>query len=474
MSRLVALGAASATLTALAARPWVPGYLAWIALVPLLLALQERPSARRGAALFGAASLGLSAAGFEAALLVLPWSFAALALLASAVAAAGGAVVGLAMRTLGTVHGLLAVPFAVAAVEHLLGHRRLASATLSGASLAHTQADTALLPLAAWSGVTAVGFAVGAMNVAVLLLLTRRWRLGGGLALAAAVLVALPVPGATRGGGGTPLLRIAVVQSAAHPADMLGARFDPAAAAEVMAGFAELTRRIATDADLVVWGETVLPTPVRDGAPDPVAAQALGAARTLLVGGRERAEGAWFNSVFLARDGQLATAYRKQALVPIIEADFAPGRPRPPIEIAGVPIGLGICFDSVVGSLARDRVRAGAAALVYLTDDTFAGRTVTPELHLRVSAFRAAETRRPVVFANESGPSAVFRPDGRVAVRTRQGEAAAFVAPVAPAGGTTPFVRLGDWLGVLSLVVAGLVLVRARIGPRARRRGHGR
>ena len=458
MSRMVALGAASATLTALAARPWMPGHLAWVALAPLLLALQERPSALRGAILFGAASMGLSAAGFEAALLVLPWSFAALVALSAAVAAAGGAVVGLAMRTYGP-RGLLAVPVAIAAIEHILGHRGLFAATLSGASLAHTQADTILLPFAAWSGTTAVGFMLAAINVAVVLLLTRRWRPGVLVALACAAAVAAPIPVGTSGASERRPLRIAVVQAAAHPADMLGARFDPVAAERLMAAFVELTRSVADDADLVVWGETVLPTPVRAGAPDAVAATALASAGTLLVGGRERAEGAWFNTAFLVGDGELATAYRKQALVPIIEAAFAPGPSLPPIDVAGVPVGLGICLDSVVGSLARDRVRAGAQMLVYLTDDTFAGRTVTPELHLRTTAFRAAETRRPVVFANESGPSAIFGPDGTVEVRTRHGDATALVWPVAPATGRTPYVRAGDWLGVTSLVLAGLVLL---------------
>jgi apolipoprotein N-acyltransferase len=136
----------------------------------------------------------------------------------------------------------------------------------------------------------------------------------------------------------------------------------------------------------------------------------------------------------------------------------------PPVTVAGRRIGLGICLDSAYGWLGRARVRSGADALVYLSDDTFAGRTVTPELHLRLTAFRAAEVGRPVVFANESGPSAVFGPRGDTLAALDAGEPGWTVAAIPGLSGVTPFVRWGDWLGAIGLGVSLFALFAPALG----------
>jgi apolipoprotein N-acyltransferase len=218
----------------------------------------------------------------------------------------------------------------------------------------------------------------------------------------------------------------------------------------------------------VVWGETAVPHALRPGHVPGYLGDALSPAPVALVGGVGFTGGASYNSVFHWQEGALTEVYRKRARVPFNEWHYTAGRALPPLAVNGVRVGLGVCLDSVFGALARDAVRAGAELLVYVTEDSFAVRTVTPELHLRVTAFRAVETGRYVVFANQSGPSAVIDHRGRVVDRVPHGEAAGLLATLPAQGGVTPFVRLGDWVGVLALLlVGGSVLAGAPLWSRA-------
>ena len=97
--------------------------------------------------------------------------------------------------------------------------------------------------------------------------------------------------------------------------------------------------------------------------------------------------------------------------------------------------------------------------LVFITDDTFAGFTATPSVHLRTAALRAAETARATVFTNEWGPSAVFDQHGKLIAGLDLGAAGVVVAELPLSQGTTPFVRFGDWLGRLAFIaVIGLLV----------------
>lgn len=107
----------------------------------------------------------------------------------------------------------------------------------------------------------------------------------------------------------------------------------------------------------------------------------------------------------------------------------------------------------------------GAQLLLVATDDGFAGRTITPELHLRASALRAVESGRYLIFVNQSGPSALIGADGRVIERLEVGERAALLVSVPALAGFTPFVRFGDTVGLFCSLVAAALLVTALLHP---------
>ncbi len=468
MTRLLALSLASAALVSAAHRPWGPGYLAWIALVPLLAALDGERRRWRGALAGALASLGTGLVAFEGVAPAELWAYPALVVVAAVPWAIAGALfVAFAKRFGG--QALWLFPALLVAAEFVPAQRALFGDFANGMSaFGYTQFDTPLLAAAGWSGVSSVSLLVIGLNLALFLAWRRRWLPVSGLVVLATVFVLTPVPGGNAPREGAAPLRVAVVQGAVSSVDTLMARFDREAAMRMVEPYADITAQAAAHgADLVVWGETAVPQAVRPGHVPDYLAEALASAPVALVGGVAFTDGNSYNSIFHWGDGALTEVYRKRALVPINERHYTPGPAMPPLGVNGVRLGLGVCLDSVFGSLARESVRAGAEALVYVTEDSFAVRTVTPELHMRVTAFRAAETGRYTVFANQSGPSAVFDNHGRVLQRLEHGEAAGTVSTLRAFHGVTPFVRLGDFVGLLStLAVLAATVVSVPLGAR--------
>jgi len=257
--------------------------------------------------------------------------------------------------------------------------------------------------------------------------------------------------------------------------------------------------------DLVVWPESAIDRdPSRPAWQDlgELASEAAAAAGTLVAGvsldgpdpATERIVGAW-----LLGDGQAGGAgavldlYIKRRPVPF--GEYVPGRrllgripgleqvPRDAIagpgpqafEVApGVHAAVLVCFETLFSDLARSNVRAadGDAGLVLaITNDASFQRSAEPEQHLAQSRMVAIETGRWVVHAALSGSSAFVDPEGGIHDATPLFEQATIRRDIPLAAGRTPFLVLGDVVGVLG---AGVLVVLALDGAvrrvRSRRR----
>ena len=455
--RLITLALVTAALISLAGRPWAPGYIALAAFIPLLFALDGERRKRRGALAGFIASLGPGIVAFEGVAPAEPWAYPLLVAVSGIWLALAGTTYTLIANRFGRYPALWSFPLLIVVAEFIPAQRWLFGHFANGmTAIGYTQFDTPLLSLAGWSGVSGVSLAVLLVNLALYLAWRdRRFVPAAILAACVAAATVIPVPGGNVPKEQNQPLNVAVIQGAVPSVDSLMARFDRAAAERMLEPYKELTALAGErGADLVVWGETVLPQPVRDGQVPAYVAAALEPASAALVGGVSFTQGQSANSAFYWEDGSLTEVYRKRALVPFNEPHYTAGTALPPLGLNGVALGIGICLDSVFGSLARDSVQRGAEVLVYITEDSFAVRTVTPELHLRVTAFRAVETGRYTVFTNQSGPSAVFNERGKVIERIAHGEVAGVIAEVPAYTGVTPFVRYGDWAGGLATLVS--------------------
>jgi len=184
-------------------------------------------------------------------------------------------------------------------------------------------------------------------------------------------------------------------------------------------------------------------------------------------------------------------SYRKHYLVPIVErvpfvnprwfgnlkwfGGFGHGDRFPVYPVAASPglpgggFGVLICYESAFEDLARRYRREGADFLLNITNDAWFGRTAAPYQHASHLVMRALETRMGIARAANTGISEFVDPLGRTHRRTALEHRTVEADTVYTTAGMTVYVRWGDWVGLLSLVGTGALLLAALL-----RRGGGR
>jgi len=238
--------------------------------------------------------------------------------------------------------------------------------------------------------------------------------------------------------------------------------------------------------DLIVWPETATPfylfhnqaltRMVQRGVQNAGSAHIIGSPAV-----RKSDDGiAYFNSAYLLDpQGNPLARYDKAHLVPFGEyvpfkkwlpflgkivaqvGDFHAGPPGGILEYDGHRIGPLICYDGIFPNLARAAVNNGADLLVNLTNDAWYGRTSAPYQHLVQYVFRAVETRRSLIRATNTGISGFIHPTGRIENTTRLFESATRIQPVACLKTRSLYVRVGDAFARVCLaLVVGLGLLQ--------------
>ncbi len=454
--RRVLAAAVSGAAFAAAFPPYDLGWLAWVALVPMVLAVLDAPPriAFRLGYLWGVVAFGgvlwwLTAFGVGA------WVLAACML-----ALVPAAVFGIAAwADRGRPADVLWIPVLWTAAEFLRSQGPLGFPwALLGESL---HATLAVAQVASVAGVFGLSFLVILANVVLARLLVLRAH--AVVVLATAVVLALAwgwgteilrspaaVPGASR----PPIA--AVVQTAYETTPGRAALDAPARLAELEL----LTRQAARiGARIVVWPETASPV---DIAGNPQALNQFGGwardGRMVLVA--SSLEGGVTDSAFVfAPDGFLAGRYDKTRLVPFAEFGERAGSGSGVLPTPDGPIGIAICFESIFPDLARARVRAGAVLLAVQTNDQwFAGPSAAAQ-HAAIAPLRAIEEGRYLLRAANRGISEIIDPQGRVLTHLAPGVPGVAAAPFAVETGLTLYARVGDVVGWAAVLAAAVLLV---------------
>jgi len=444
---------------------WLEG-LAWVALVPLLVAVAEAPSWRR------AFALGLAAG--------LTYFFIAIHWVSHAMTAFGGLPLGVAILALSALVAFMALHWALAAVIIRTLHAGLGwplwlaappawTATellrnylITGfpwGNLGYTQVRTLpVAQLAALLGVYGVAFLVVLVNAALAdaALARRQGRAAPRRALraVAALLLAVVAGGAWRlhalraEVAAAPTLTVGLVQPNLDQGQKNRARDHQG---YVLGRLLPLTQRAAeAGVDLVAWPEAAFPAYLDPGItsfaggrpPLPTLGRThllLGAATLDVVTGpggesRYRVEN---TSFLVGPDLAVLDRYVKHHLVPFGEyvplADWlpflkqvvpglAPASEGGALNLlsfpgpAGRPVRLGsmICFDAIFPEIGRAFAAQDPDLLVNPTNDAWYGYSSGPYQFLAIVRLRAIETGRAIARPAYAGVSALILPTGEV------------------------------------------------------------
>jgi apolipoprotein N-acyltransferase len=147
---------------------------------------------------------------------------------------------------------------------------------------------------------------------------------------------------------------------------------------------------------------------------------------------------------------------------------FVPGKGPGVVQLAGIPVGVTICWEVAFDDLVNDSVRNGAQLLAVPTNNATLGRSDMTYQQLAMSRLRAVEHDRAVVVAATSGVSAIISPDGTELDRSALFTPAALVDRIPLRTTVTLATRLGavpEWvLAAVGLVALGWALRRGRAG----------
>ncbi|MFD7136553.1 apolipoprotein N-acyltransferase [Streptomyces sp. NPDC059894] len=259
----------------------------------------------------------------------------------------------------------------------------------------------------------------------------------------------------------------------------------------------QLTRRLAgQDVDLIVWGESGVGYDL-DDRPDlarrlAALSRATGAEILVNVDARRSDRpGIYKSSILVGPDGATGDRYDKMRLVPFGEyvparsllgwatsvgkaagEDRRRGGGQVVMDVgAGLRIGPMVCFETAFPDMSRRLAADGTDVLVAQSSTSTFQRSWAPAQHASLGALRAAETGRPFVHATLTGVSAVYDAGGRrLGPALGTDASAAAVREVPLTGGTTPYVRFGDWpVRAALLVLAAVCLAEGARAVRTRR-----
>jgi len=389
--------------------------------------------------------------------------------------------------------------------------------------LAYSQAShVALIQIANLIGATGLGFLMAFFNLAVAesilslpLFSSREFyrQIDAFRTAAVHALLALVLLGAAAAYGrhelrrpepAAPVVRISVVQGNI-PQSL---KWETMARDKIMEIHVKLSRLAEFDRpDLVIWPEASFPGYLnRDPMAEAVFDLASSMNVPMIVGAPyfESLEAAYNSAFLIDGDGQIKSRYDKIKLVPFGEylpmgpvlgwlqplahslgvSDFYAGLDRTIFLLDGTRqhFAVLICFEDTFPLLAREFAEKDVNFFAVITNDAWFGPTGMPYQHLQASVFRAVENGIPVVRAANTGVSGFIDSSGRVLDRVSRDGKDTFVAghktlALALTKKNTFYRRIG-WLFttvVLGIFVMMIVLpsLYKRESPAARARAVG-
>jgi apolipoprotein N-acyltransferase len=147
---------------------------------------------------------------------------------------------------------------------------------------------------------------------------------------------------------------------------------------------------------------------------------------------------------------------------------FRPGKEWPVYASPVGKFGVVICYESAFEDATRIYRAHGADFFINVTNDAWFGNTSAPAQHASHLVLRTIETRMGVARAANSGITEFVDPLGRAYAATQLNEAATVGGVLRTSEVIPLYVRLGDWVGTLVVVLTlggAALLLKRRFRP---------
>lgn len=234
-----------------------------------------------------------------------------------------------------------------------------------------------------------------------------------------------------------------------------------------------------TDPQLIVWPESATPTYLRKNwrRMKQVSQRVEEYGIPLLTGivdwEYEKGKRKIYNSVLLIdpENNKESNLYHKIQLVPFGEyipfsnqfevldqlnlgqGNFDSGQNYTLFDVDSVSFSSVICFESAFPKLVRKFVKKGAEFLVVVVNDGWFGQSSEPYQHEILSRFRAIENRIPVVRCANTGISVIYDAVGRVQSYLPLNKEGVISAGITPGNTLTYYTKFGDQIAHLSVLI---------------------
>jgi apolipoprotein N-acyltransferase len=288
----------------------------------------------------------------------------------------------------------------------------------------------------------------------------------------------------------SPSPKIAIVQGNIDQA----VKWDPAFQLSTTRKYIALSKSAKPSSpDLIVWPETAAPFYfLHNAGPTEMVIKGVRETGTsFLIGSpsflrRDDKQADFFNSAFLIDpNGNIAGKYDKVHLVPfgeyvpfqkwfpfigkIVEevGDFMSGQKGQTLAWGKFPLGIQICYEMIFPDLSREMVRNQAAFLINMTNDAWYGNTSAPYQHFSMAVFRAVENRRSLIRSANTGISGFIDPAGRIIATTPLFEEAVITRSLPVLKTESFYTRYGD---VFALTCAAISMLLFFLGAVAQNR----
>jgi apolipoprotein N-acyltransferase len=346
-----------------------------------------------------------------------------------------------------------------------------------------------ILQIVTWTGVYGLSFIAVAVNSVFAIGIAKHrfsWIAGG--AAIATVLSILPIIGEKTATGDSITARLVQTNiSLDQPWQ------DEQTSTQLLDELSHLSNATPGTVQLIVWPETPAPFYLKE---DPSFRQrveqiARASQAYVLVGYIDKTGADFTNSAGLVDpEGRLISRYDKIHLVPFGEyiplkpllffaesltrqvGDYKPGAEFTISPIQGHRFSTAICYESIFPNLVRQFVRRGSELIVVITNDGWFGESSAPFQHLRMGVARAVENRRYEVRTANTGVSAIIDPYGRIQNPTSIGRRVAIEGKVYFRSDQTFYTRYGDVFAFANAAVTGIGLATVLMRRKNVRRSH--